>query len=156
MSYCKPFFCVILILLHLSSITLAGLSPHFSDERAVPLGRFTDESHQKSNTCLQHAKKVSFEDYLLLWKGIATSNPSGITPNPFKELLKKDDKLQNAHFGLSQDELKQEIRLQLAEHNKVMYGNFNWNDEYSSTDIKSSKIQVLKQVSSSKPSEFLF
>ncbi|XP_022105524.1 ubiquitin-conjugating enzyme E2 U-like isoform X2 [Acanthaster planci] len=68
--------------------------------------------------------KVSFDDYLTTWNGIATSKAEPNMRNPLLEAIKDDPKLQTAHFGLPLEELQQHMKKQLQEHNSLMYGNF--------------------------------
>ena len=128
------------------------MNPH--DEGVLP----AQYNEEEDETCkIKHnTSKVSFEDYLSFWKGIATSNAWEMTSNPLAEYLKTDKKLQNAHFELSQSELEQEIRTQLAAHNKLMYGTFHKKDEggsYSLTGSTANRIHVPEQVFTPKPSE---
>ena len=93
-----------------------------------PISVFNEED-QKPSRNLLCSNKLSFEDYLKLWKGIATSNPSKSPLSALSDYLKTDQELQKAHFELSRAEVEQEIRVQLAEHRKLMYGTFGGKDE---------------------------
>lgn len=71
-----------------------------------------------------YLSKISFDDYLTTWTGIATSKPQTDMKNPLLEVIKNDSKLQTAHFGLTLEELQEQMKKQLNEHNAIMYGNF--------------------------------
>lgn len=96
---------------------------------------------------------------MTLWKGIATSNSSASPLNPLSEFLKTDHKLQKAHFELSRAEVEQEIRIQLSDHRKLMYGKFDGEEErYHGTTGSSRRLQphpvmMLQHVYAAKPSK---
>ncbi|XP_071838757.1 ubiquitin-conjugating enzyme E2 U-like [Apostichopus japonicus] len=85
-------------------------------KREIP----TDSETRHSN----HLSKVSFDEYLTTWTGIATSKPQINMKNPLLEAIKRDSKLQAAHFGLTLEDLQEQMKKQLNEHNAIMYGNF--------------------------------
>merc|ERR1712142_1356207 len=76
-----------------------------------------EEDDDPRMTSQQLQSKISFDAYLTTWSGIATSKPQVNMKNPLLEAIKTDTKLQAAHFGLSLEELQQQMRKQLNEHN---------------------------------------
>lgn len=60
---------------------------------------------QHSNLSLNH--RVSFEDYLNTWKGIATSKSTLTDANPLLSQLSTQPKLQAQHLALNANELGQ-------------------------------------------------
>lgn len=93
-----------------------------------------------------------------LWKGIATSNPSESPVNALNDFLKTDYKLQKAHFELSRAEVEKEIRIQLAEHRKLMYGTLGCKDGKYADSVDScrslpSRVNMLRHVYFGKPSK---
>ena len=107
---------------------LANLPGISIEDNTSPVSVFNEEDQKPSRNLLR-SNKLSFEDYLKLWKGIATSNPSKSPLNALNDYLKTDQELQKAHFQLSRAEVEQEIRVQLADHRKLMYGTFGGKDE---------------------------
>ena len=67
--------------------------------RTPPLGA----RRQHSNLSLNH--RISFEDYLNTWKGIATSKSTLNDENPLLQQLNTQPKLQAQHLALSANEL---------------------------------------------------
>ena len=129
-------------------------------DNASPDEEFNEEeSRQKPLKNSHGSSKVSFEDYLTLWKGIATSSSSTSPLHALSEHLKTDLKLQKAHFELSRAEVEQEMRIQLAEHRKLMYGTFGGKEEKYADSVGSprsvpTRIHVLRHVYIGKPSKF--
>ncbi len=141
------------------NICLANLPTSSVQENTRPIAEeFSEEKGQEPRKNLLRSSKVSFEDYLTLWKGIATSNPSTSPLNALSEYLKTDHKLQKAHFELSRAEVEQEARIQLAEHRKLMYGTFGGKDEKYADSVGSpgsipAGVYRLRHVYVGKPSE---
>ena len=142
------------------SICLANLPAISVQDITSPIADFSVEEGKKRGENILRSNKLSFEDYLKLWKGIATSNPSASPLNALGEHLKTDHKLQNAHFELSRAEVEQEIRVQLAEHRKLMYGTFGEKDEKYADSVgsptpttASSGVRMLRHVYVGKPSK---
>ena len=67
--------------------------------RTPPIGA----RRQYSNVSLNH--RISFEDYLNTWKGIATSKSKIQDANPLLHQLSTQPKLQAQHLALNADEL---------------------------------------------------
>ena len=137
---------------------IANLLPTPADTASPTEETNEEEGRQKPVKNSRGSSKVSFEDYLTLWKGIATSNPSTSPLHALSEHLKTDHKLQKAHFELSRAEVEQEMRIQLAEHRKLMYGTFGGKDEKYEDSVASprsvpTRVHVLKHVYIGKPSE---
>lgn len=140
---------------------IANLSVHSiqdSSPVATSAGVNQDEEGRKPSKSLPRLNKLSFEEYLQLWKGIATSNPSKTTFNILGEYLKTDHQLQKAHFQLSRAELEQEVRLQMAEHRKLMYGTVGgkdrkYADSVGSTRSLATRTNILRHVYVGKPSK---
>jgi hypothetical protein len=140
------------------SVHLANLPPSSIQEHKSPIVEFSGEEGQKPDKNLLRASKVSFENYLTLWKGIATSNSSTSSLSALGEYLKTDHKLQKAHFELSRAEVEQEVRIQLAEHRKLMYGTFDGKDEKYADSVGSprsspTRVHMLRHVYVAKPSK---
>lgn len=115
---------------------------------------------EKNDDIHFHLKKISFEDYLKLWKGIATSKLSTTPQNAMREYLGNNDKLQEAHFDLSQHEVENEIHFQLTQHRRLMYGTFaskndNLSEINSSPRSVSTKNHFLRHFYEGKPSKLV-
>ncbi|XP_015747954.1 PREDICTED: ubiquitin-conjugating enzyme E2 U-like [Acropora digitifera] len=98
--------------------------------------------------------KVSFEDYHAMWSGMATTKPMANVRSPLHAVLSADSNLRAAHFGLPQQELKEEINKQLEEHNSIMYGKFEKSGQ-NIAELKSNKMQLLRRVYLPKQQEAL-
>ncbi|KAK3611999.1 hypothetical protein CHS0354_011658 [Potamilus streckersoni] len=68
--------------------------------------------------------KLSFEDYHLTWSGIATSKAKQDSKNPFLEVIKDNTLHQKIHLGLPREEIEEQMKRQLEEHDTLMYGRF--------------------------------
>ncbi|XP_031550533.1 ubiquitin-conjugating enzyme E2 U-like [Actinia tenebrosa] len=128
----------------------AGLKPHLENEIEVTKPEKQEQpakNTEQSNKRLQIAK-ISFDDYHSLWSGIATTRPVPSSKNPLNEMLKSDSKLQAAHFGMEQEELQEEIKKQIAEHNSLTYGKFDQSTEKAKDleELKATRINMLKQI----------
>ena len=140
-------------------VLIANLPLSATEENASPVVEISEEENQKFRKNFLRSSKVSFEDYLTLWKGIATSNPSSPPLNTLNEHLKTDHQLQQAHFELSRAEVEQEVRLQLSEHRKLMYGTFGSKDEKYADSVGSPRsvgVHMLRHVYVGKPSKLCF
>ena len=73
--------------------------------RTPPLGA----RRQHSNLSLNH--RVSFEDYLSTWKGIATSKSTLHDENPLLQQLSTQPKLQAQHLALNANELGKRMNM---------------------------------------------
>lgn len=113
-------------------------------EKQEPQAKNTEQSTQR----LAHIAKISFDDYHSLWSGIATTRPAPTSKNPLNDILRSDSKLQAAHFGMEQEELQEEIKKQIAEHNSLMYGKFDQSTEKPKDleELKATRINMLKQI----------
>ncbi|XP_028416643.1 ubiquitin-conjugating enzyme E2 U-like [Dendronephthya gigantea] len=135
----------------------AKLHLNTTEEDESPIVELTDElEEQKPQKNFLRSSKVSFGDYLKLWKGIATSNPSDSPVNALNEYLKTDNKLQKAHFELSKADVEKEIRIQLAEHRKLMYGTLACKNEKYADSVDSprslpTRVNMLRHVYIGKP-----
>ena len=134
------------------SIVSAGLKPHLEDD-SVEVAKLEKQDQQANNTDqnnkgLVQIAKISFDDYHSLWSGIATTRPAPTSKNPLNDILRSDSKLQAAHFGMKQEELQEEIKKQILEHNSLMYGKFDQNTKKPKDlqELKATRINMLKQI----------
>lgn len=137
-------------------IVSAGLKPHLEEELEVTKPEKPEaqaENTEQSNKRLVQIAKISFDDYHSLWSGIATTRPAPTSKNPLNDILRSDSKLQAAHFGMEQDELQEEIKKQIVEHNSLMYGKFDKSTEKPKDleELKATRINMLKQIYLPKP-----
>ncbi|XP_072049847.1 ubiquitin-conjugating enzyme E2 U-like [Amphiura filiformis] len=106
------------------SITNPKSGPRSANgESVVPSGD-TSATVQVKPASGSKLARVSFDDYLTTWTGIATSKAKSDMKNPLLEAIKDNPNLQSAHFGLPLEELQLHMKKQLEEHNSLMYGNF--------------------------------
>ena len=94
-------------------------------------------------------KQVSFEDYYKTWVNIATSKPISLLHRPVRNGDFEDFMMDNDHFGLLRNELEEELKKQLSDHNAIMYGRFRdkrSNDERRIAELQATKSHLLEQI----------
>lgn len=70
---------------------------------------------------------ISFDDYSVLWRGIATTKSNKKDENEYlKNDLSQKPNLMSQHMSLSVRELEHQINKQLNEHRNLMYGKFEF------------------------------
>jgi ubiquitin-conjugating enzyme E2 U len=69
--------------------------------------------------------KVSFDDYHILWRGLATTQPAGMVISPLIQLLRKDAALKAVHLGPSQQALHKDIDDKIHQFRDLKYGCLN-------------------------------
>ena len=77
---------------------------------------------------LSSNQRVSFEDYLSTWRGIATSKANSNEENPLLNQLSLQPKLQAQHLALNADELARQLDDRALQFDRLKYGQLN-NDE---------------------------
>ncbi|KAK3091615.1 hypothetical protein FSP39_021223 [Pinctada imbricata] len=129
----------------------AGVTPHAELESRVRFASPMDEPKRYSAaantpraTAVTKVSRLSFEDYHNTWCGIATSKPVQDSKNPFLESLKENPSLQRAHLGLPQEEIQDQMKRQLEEHQALMYGNFKM--QPSEEEEKAAKLARLSKM----------
>ncbi|XP_071500601.1 ubiquitin-conjugating enzyme E2 U-like [Diadema antillarum] len=90
--------------------------------------------------------KISFDDYLTTWTGIATSKARSEMKNPLLEAISDDPKLQTAHYGLNVEELQQHMKQQLDTHNSLMYGKFGPKQSKEPQDKESKRLEHINKM----------
>jgi ubiquitin-protein ligase len=97
---------------------------------------FTNENSNLSNNS-ENAKvnknafkNISYDDYCVLWKGIATSKLNN-KEEPFylKNNLFENQNLLPQHISISLKDLEEQVLKQLTEHKNIMYGKFDFGDK---------------------------
>jgi len=88
--------------------------------------------------------KLSFEDYHRTWSGIATSKTHGQAVNPLLENIKDDRALQQVHLGLPREEVEEQMRRQMEDHNTLMYGRFK--SKQTAQEAKEAKLSQLQKM----------
>ena len=73
-------------------------------------------------------QRVSFEDYLSTWRGIATSKSNPDEENPLLNQLSLQPTLQAQHLALNADELARQLDDRALQFERLKYGQLN-NDE---------------------------
>ena len=97
-----------------------GLPPHEEDESELAKRSKTpSDAKNKSRGKVVH--KISFDDYLSVWNGIATTKVSRNAPNPLLKMLNKDPHFKNVHIDSSERVIR-DARRQLENHHKLIYG----------------------------------
>ncbi|XP_013380748.1 ubiquitin-conjugating enzyme E2 U [Lingula anatina] len=126
----------------------AGLSPHLDQDTRVRFGptEVTDTNPQtgSQSISLRKAARISFDDYLTTWTGIATSKNNFEEKNPLLEALQENPKLQNIHYGLTLQELEEQMKRQLDEHSMLTYGKFK--KKQSEEEEKAKKLAQLNKI----------
>lgn len=123
----------------------AGLKPQF-------VSSVLSESVQecdKQAASIVTKKQVSFEDYYKTWVNIATSKPISLLHRPVRNGDFEDFMMDNDHFGLLRNELEEELKKQLSDHNAIMYGRFRdkrSNDERRIAELQATKSHLLEQI----------
>ena len=103
----------------------------------------------KQDTSAVTKKQVSFEDYYKTWVNIATSKPISLLQRPMHSGDFEDFMMDNSHFGLLKNELEEELKKQLSDHNAIMYGRFRdkrSNDERRIAELQAAKSHLLEQM----------
>lgn len=136
----------------------AGLKPYVANDvdltRSPPTGQVLSNGTVDESIKMPRLGKVSFEDYHAMWSGMATTKPMANVRSPLHEVLSADSNLRAAHFGLPQQELREEVNKQLEEHNAIMYGKFEKSGQ-NIAELKSNKMQLLRRVYLPKQQEAL-
>ncbi|XP_005108036.1 ubiquitin-conjugating enzyme E2 U [Aplysia californica] len=88
--------------------------------------------------------KLSFEDYHKTWSGIATSKTSANAVNPLLESIKDQHTLQKVHLGLPREEVEEQMRKQMEDHNTLMYGKFK--SKVSPENVREARLAQLKKM----------
>jgi len=121
----------------------AGLPPHEDDESLeTKPAKESIDPRSKSKTKLIH--KVSYDDYLSIWNGIATTKISRTAPNPLMKMLQKDPHFKDIHID-SSDRVLRDAKKQLENHHKLIYG-LNLVDKDCEIDPKSALFERLKSM----------
>ncbi|CAF0828974.1 unnamed protein product [Rotaria sordida] len=81
---------------------------------------------QRNNLSLN--QRISFEDYLSTWRGIATSKANSNEENPLLNYLSLQPKLQAQHLALNPDELARQLDDRALQFERLKYGKLT-NDE---------------------------
>lgn len=113
--------------------------------RSPPTGQVLSNGTVDESIKVPRLGKVSFEDYHAMWSGMATTKPMANVRSPLHAVLSADSNLRAAHFGLPQQELREEVNKQLEEHNAIMYGKFEKSGQ-NIAELKSNKMQLLRRV----------
>ncbi|CAF2557006.1 unnamed protein product [Rotaria sp. Silwood2] len=82
---------------------------------------------QRNNLSLN--QRISFEDYLNTWKGIATSKANSHEENSLLNYLSLQPKLQAQHLALNPDELARQLDDRALQFERLKYGKLT-NDEH--------------------------
>lgn len=98
-------------------------------------------------TAPQRTVKLSFEDYHLTWQSIATSKPKDSTENQLLSLLQDRPELQKVHMALPREEVEEQMKKQMDEHQQIMFGRFknklSFNEE---REAKLARLQRMKKI----------
>lgn len=104
----------------------------FKKEASSNLGRNGENSHPDKKP----SKNVSFEEYCVLWKGIATSKiNTKEEPYYLKNNLHENQNLLPQHVSISMKDLEEQVLKQLTEHKNIMYGKFDFGKRHND-DLK--------------------
>lgn len=123
----------------------AGLPPHEDDDsQDTKPAKESSTTRNKSKQKFIH--KISYDDYLSVWNGIATTKTSKKAPNPLIKMLQKDPHFKAVHID-SSDRVLRDARKQLENHHKLIYG-VNLVDKECEIDPKSALFERLKNVQS--------
>eukprot|EP00795_Rhopilema_esculentum_P013335 gene13335-4183_t len=122
----------------------AGLKPQIFS----PLKKENSDMHFQPEAKTKAKQQISFEDYHKTWLNIATSKPHTLGGRSTED-TNADTVVNESHFGVMQEELEEELRRQLSEHNSIMYGRFRdkrLKDEERIANLQTTKAQLLKQI----------
>lgn len=121
----------------------AGLPPHEEEEEVEERGKEpASDVSARTKTKLIH--KVSYDDYLAVWNGIATTRPARDAPNPLIGQLQKDRHFKSVHID-SSDRVIKDVRKQLQGHHQLIYGVGTVNKDFK-VDPKSVLFSRLKSL----------
>lgn len=131
----------------------AGLAPYeFDEDETSPTKEMPkDSTHPLEplthpTSVRPHPKYVSYEEYLTLWKGIATSVTDHKQINQFTDLLQKDKMLQKVH-GESVLALSEEtMDTRLQQYVMLRYGNFKASHVKTKHNARLQQIEGLKKM----------
>ncbi|CAH1244045.1 UBE2U [Branchiostoma lanceolatum] len=121
----------------------AGLSPHLEEESKIRRD-FQPFVAPTAKTAGVKTRKVSFDEYHTTWSGIATSKATPAMKNPLLESIRDDPIRQSSHYGLTVDQLQDQMKRQLEEHNALMYGKFE--DRGKTDDQREQKLMKINQM----------
>ncbi|XP_035699831.1 ubiquitin-conjugating enzyme E2 U-like [Branchiostoma floridae] len=121
----------------------AGLSPHEEEERKIRRD-FQPFVAPAAKTAGIKTRKVSFDEYHTTWSGIATSKATPAMKNPLLESIRDDPIRQSSHYGLTVEQLQDQMKRQLEEHNALMYGKFV--DHGKTDDQREQKLMKINQM----------
>ena len=80
-------------------------------------------------------KNISFEDYIDLWRGIATTKANTYEENIYlKSKVFENPAILFQHLSISLKDLEREVYKQLTEHKNLMYGNFDFSNRKFSNE----------------------
>ncbi|XP_063963083.1 ubiquitin-conjugating enzyme E2 U-like [Lytechinus pictus] len=104
------------------------------------------ESGANSGLSILKMARISFDEYLTTWTGIATSKARAEMKNPLLEAISNDPKLQTAHFGLDMEELQNHMKHQLETHNSLMYGKLGPKQPNKEPDGKEKRLDHINKM----------
>jgi ubiquitin-protein ligase len=82
-------------------------------------------------------KNISYDDYIIMWKGIATSKSDKEDENIYlKNTLLDNPNLLSQHLSISIKDLEEQVYQQLNEHKNVMYGRFGFSNKDTKLEVK--------------------
>jgi len=132
----------------------AGGSPHPRDPRDPDTSKVTFDQLPASaprppprtapTRGVGKVSKLSFDDYHRTWSGIATSKTEAKAANPLLEAIKDSPRLQQVHLGLPLQEVEDQMRRQMEDHNTLMYGRFKGKQSVQS--VKEAKLEQLRKM----------
>ena len=119
---------------HLSSTSVAATPLYstntISASATIALadgGKTASFASNRDSQSSKSTKRISFEDYYRLWKGIATSKEAETSENIYIKYDLKQNPIQMAqHLGLTIKDLELQMMQQLNDHKSIMYGKFDF------------------------------
>ncbi|XP_076463029.1 ubiquitin-conjugating enzyme E2 U-like [Babylonia areolata] len=129
----------------------AGASPHLEDTKVkfaqLPENQVRQLPAPRTGGGVLRSTKLSFEDYHMTWRSIATSKPEESVQNQLLEMLQLKPTLQKVHLALPPEELEEQMKNQMEEHKQLMFGRFKNKLSFSEErDAKLARLQRMKKI----------
>ncbi|XP_059166048.1 ubiquitin-conjugating enzyme E2 U-like [Physella acuta] len=124
-----------------------GKDPHETTLQAVAKLEKTAGKNMTSQSAKRpssHSTRLSFNDYHTTWCNIATSKTRYESVNPLLDQLKENEKLHEIHLGLQRNEIEEQIKKHIDDHNTLMYGVFK--HKPSNETLKAAKLAQLEKM----------
>ncbi|KAK7101327.1 ubiquitin-conjugating enzyme E2 U-like isoform X2 [Littorina saxatilis] len=124
----------------------AGGSPQLEDTK-VKFATIEHYPPAPRTASVKRPTKLSFDDYHMTWRSIATSKPTENADNPLLEALQNKPALQAVHMALPPEEVEEQMKNQKEEHKELMFGRFHNKLTFSQEqDAKLARLRRMQKI----------